>query len=430
MPAVEVRPARREAKLAISVPGDKSISHRAVLMNAIARGTATVRNLGPGNDVLSSIGCMRQLGVEIAREADAYRITGEGLQGLRESRPPLDCGNSGTTTRLLAGILAGQPFTSILVGDQSLSRRPMDRVAAPLTQMGASVSGDTLPMTIHGGRLHGIEYHPPIASAQVKSCVLLAALLADSRTILVERVATRDHTERLLRAQGVRLDVEGTAITLHPPEELRAIDIEVPGDMSSAAFWIVAAIILPGVEVTVTNVGINVSRTGLLDVLQEMGADIQLTNQRDVGGEPVADIVTRSSELRGVSLGGDIIPRLIDEVPILGVAAMFAQGTTTIRDAAELRVKESDRIAEVCRGLSSLGVSVEELPDGLIVHGGATHLEPAVLDPHGDHRMAMSWAIAGLRSTGTCRVEDAQSASVSYPGFWDELARFQEASDA
>ena len=424
MPAVVVRPARRGASVDLVVPGDKSISHRAVLMNALAEGEAEVRNLGPGADVHSSIACMRQLGVDIEQRGDAFRVYGEGLAGLRHSRPPLDCGNSGTTTRLLSGVLAGQPFTSMLVGDQSLSRRPMVRVAKPLRLMGASVEGDTLPLTISGGSLTGIEYQPDVASAQVKSCVLLAGLFADGPTTVVEPVATRDHTERLLRAMGVRLEIAPPCITVWPPAKLQAVDIDVPGDFSSAAFWLVAGLILPGAEVTVRNVGLNESRTGLLDVLADMGAAVEVRNPRDVGGEPVADLVARHAPLRGVSIGGSIIPRLIDEAPILAVAAAFASGTTTLRDAAELRVKESDRIAAVARGLTALGVSVEELPDGLTVRGGAA-LGGASLETLGDHRLAMAWAIAGLASRDGVRVDDRDCASVSYPTFWTDLERFQ-----
>jgi 3-phosphoshikimate 1-carboxyvinyltransferase len=430
MSAVEVRPAKPDANVSLTVPGDKSISHRAVLLNAIATGEADLRNLGPGADVRSSIGCMRQLAVEIDQRGDVFRVFGEGLDGLRESRPPLDCGNSGTTARLLSGILAGQPFTSVMVGDQSLSRRPMRRVAAPLRLMGAAVEGDKLPMTIRGGQLRGVEYQPEVASAQVKSCVLLAGVFAGTPTTVVEPVPTRDHTERLLRAMGARVDVDPPGITVWPPDRLDALDIEVPGDFSSAAFWLVAGSILPGACVTVRNVGMNESRTGLLDVLSEMGASIDAGKSRMVGGEPVADLTARYSPLRGVSVGGSIIPRLIDEVPILAVAAALATGTTSIRDAAELRVKESDRIAAVVAGLSTLGARVEELPDGLTIHGGAS-FGSASLDTLGDHRLAMSWAIAGLASRNGVQIDDPECASVSYPSFWQDLEQFCEsASDA
>jgi 3-phosphoshikimate 1-carboxyvinyltransferase len=423
MQPVEVKPARPNATVELSVPGDKSISHRAVLMNAIATGDAEVRNLGPGEDVLSSIGCMRQLGVDIRIDHAAVVIHGEGLGGLMESRPPLDCGNSGTTTRLLSGILAGQPFTSVLVGDQSLSRRPMRRIATPLKLMGAKVEGDTLPLTIRGGALHGIEYQPDVASAQVKSCVLLAGLFAGGPTTVVEPVATRDHTERLLRAMGAQVDIDPPRITVHPPDTLTAVDIEVPGDFSSAAYWLVAGLLLPGARVTVRNVGMNASRTGLLDVLAEMGASVEVQAEREVGGEPVADLVARHSELRGTSIGGAIIPRLIDEAPILAVAAALAGGATIIRDAAELRVKESDRIAAVAAGLSAMGVRVEELPDGMVIQGRQS-LDPASLQTLGDHRLAMAWAVAGLASRQGVRIDDRACASVSYPAFWTDLEHF------
>ncbi|HLG69136.1 MAG TPA: 3-phosphoshikimate 1-carboxyvinyltransferase [Chloroflexota bacterium] len=424
MPAIDVAPAAPGASVELTVPGDKSISHRAVLLNAIATGEAQLRNLGPGADVRSSMACMRQLGVEIDERDGVVRVYGEGLDGLRESRPPLDCGNSGTTTRLISGILAGQPFTSVLVGDASLSRRPMARIAKPLRLMGAEVEGDMLPLTIRGGLLRGIEYQPEVASAQVKSCVLLAGLFGGTPTTVVEPVATRDHTERLLRAMGTRVDLDGWRITVWPPDKLEAVDIDVPGDFSSAAFWLVAGLILPDAVVTVRNVGMNESRTGLLDVLAEMGGEIEIRDLRQVGGEPVADLVARHASLRGVTIGGEVIPRLIDEVPVLAVAAALADGTTTIRDAAELRVKESDRISAVARGLSAMGVQAEELPDGLIIRGGAS-LSGATLETLGDHRLAMAWAIAGLASRDGVRIDDRDCASISYPSFWSDLERFQ-----
>jgi 3-phosphoshikimate 1-carboxyvinyltransferase len=423
MPAIEVRPAGRDVAVTLAVPGDKSISHRAVLMSAIASGVAEIRNLGPGADVMSSIGCMRQLGVDIDQDGDVFRVHGEGPRELHESRPPLDCGNSGTTTRLIAGILAGQPFTSTLVGDSSLSRRPMRRIVTPLTQMGAEIRGDTLPLTIRGGQLHGICYQPDVASAQVKSCILLAAVYGDGPTTLIEKVPTRDHTERLLSALGARVEIDTPSITVWPAEDLKAVDIEVPGDISSAAYWLVAGLLLPGAEVTVRKVGLNEARTGLLDVLREMGARIEVMDERLIGGEPVADVRTRSSELRGVSIGGAMIPRLIDEAPILAVAAALASGTTTIRDAAELRVKESDRIGAVATGLRTLGVDVLELPDGMVIHGG-TRLGGGGLETHGDHRLAMSWAIAGLLSRDGVQIDDRECASISYPTFWTDLERF------
>jgi len=424
VPAIDVAPAAPGASVELTVPGDKSISHRAVLLNAIATGEAQLRNLGPGADVRSSMACMRQLGVEIDERDGVVRVYGEGLDGLRESRPPLDCGNSGTTTRLISGILAGQPFTSVLVGDASLSRRPMARIAKPLRLMGAEVEGDMLPLTIRGGLLRGIEYQPEVASAQVKSCVLLAGLFGGTPTTVVEPVATRDHTERLLRAMGTRVDLDGWRITVWPPDKLEAVDIDVPGDFSSAAFWLVAGLILPDAVVTVRNVGMNESRTGLLDVLAEMGGEIEIRDLRQVGGEPVADLVARHASLRGVTIGGEVIPRLIDEVPVLAVAAALADGTTTIRDAAELRVKESDRISAVARGLSAMGVQAEELPDGLIIRGGAS-LSGATLETLGDHRLAMAWAIAGLASRDGVRIDDRDCASISYPSFWSDLERFQ-----
>jgi 3-phosphoshikimate 1-carboxyvinyltransferase len=409
------------------VPGDKSISHRALLLNALADGTARVRGLGLGADVLSTERCLQALGVAVEPDGPDGRVVhGAGLRGLREPDDVLDAGNSGTTTRLLCGVLAGQPFLSIVTGDASLRRRPMARVLDPLRTMGAQAwgrrDGTLAPFAIHGGTLHGLDYTLPVASAQLKSALLLAALYADGPTHLREPAASRDHTERLLRAQGVDLRVDGLDLYLTPPDRpLRAADIAVPGDFSSAAFWLVAACVHPQARVTVRDVGVNPGRTGLLDVLQEMGARITLANERDVGGEPVADLTAESSDLRGVAIGGDLIPRLLDEVPILAVAMAVASGPSRIDDAVELRVKESDRLAAVAAELGRMGANVGERPDGLDF-AGSSRLRGARVSSHDDHRLAMALAIAGLVTAGDTAIVAADSVVISYPAFWDHLA--------
>ncbi len=428
-----VRTVRRPRALrgSVSVPGDKSISHRAILHNAIAQGTARLENLGPGDDVRTSAACIRALGVDV-EEIDrcTYLVQGRGLLGLAEPDDILDAGNSGTTARLLAGILAGQSFLSILTGDESLRSRPMDRVIDPLRAMGAEALGrrgdDYLPMAIRGGQLRGIDYTLPVASAQVKSCLLLAGAFAAGVTHLREPAASRDHTERLLAAQGADITVDGLDIVVRGGRELRAVDITVPGDTSAAAFWVVAACIHPDAEITVTNIGLSEGRTGLLDVLQEMGADVQVENRRLVGGEPVGDVTARSSRLHGVAVGGDRIPRLIDEAPILAVAACFAEGATVISDAQELRYKESDRISVVAEELTKLGAEIDERPDGMVI-AGARRLAGGVGDSHKDHRMAMALAVAGLVSEEPVSVGQARSVTISYPGFWDDLERLSRA---
>jgi 3-phosphoshikimate 1-carboxyvinyltransferase len=411
----------------IRVPGDKSISHRAVLHNAIARGTARVENLGPGDDIRSSMSCMRALGVEIEETGPhACRVHGAGGAGLREAGDVIDAGNSGTTTRLMAGILAGQPFLTIVTGDDSLRSRPMDRVIDPLRAMGATAvarkDDDYLPMAIRGGALHGIDYALPVASAQVKSCLLLAGSYAEGTTHLREPAASRDHTERLLAAQGADISVDGLDIVIRGGRPLQTVDIQVPGDTSAAAFWVVAACIHPDAELTIEDVGMSEGRTGFLDVLKMMGAEVRIENRRTVGGEEVADITARSSRLRGVSFGGDLIPRLIDEAPILAVAAAFADGDTVISQAEELRYKESDRIAVVAAELGRIGAQIEERPDGMVVHG-ARSLRGGEGDSHRDHRMAMALAIAGLMTDEPVTVNQSGSVTISYPGFWQDLER-------
>ncbi len=416
-----LRPARR-LQGEVEVPGDKSISHRALLLNALADGTARVRGLGLGADVRSTWRCLAALGVTIEAEgAHGAVVRGVGLRGLREPEDVLDAGNSGTTMRLLSGVLAGQPFLTVLSGDASLRRRPMARVLDPLRTMGAA-GGNLAPLAIQGGRLRGLDYALPVASAQLKSALLLAGLYADGPTHLREPAASRDHTERMLRAQGVPLRVEGLDLTLTPPTApLRSLDLQVPGDFSSAAYWLVAACIHPQARVTVRNVGMNPGRTGLLEVLREMGARIELANEREAGGEPLADLTAESSDLRGVAIGGALIPRLLDEVPILAVAMAVARGPSRIDDAAELRVKESDRLRAVALELGRLGAAVEELPAGL-AFGGGSRLRGAEVASHDDHRLAMALAVAALVADGETAIGAADSVAISYPVFWDQLA--------
>ena len=415
----------------VTPPGDKSISHRAALLNAIADGTAHVSNFCVGDDRASMLRCLRGLGVDIRPHddpdtpgaSDSFTVHGRGKRGLREPDSPLDSGNSGTTMRLVSGLLAAQPFLSVISGDRSLRNRPMGRIVAPLKQMGARIMGrqdDTLaPLAVRGGELRGIEYEMPVASAQLKSCLLIAGLHAQGETLLRQPAASRDHTERMMAAMGASLRADGLSVSVRP-SELTAMDVSVPADISGAAFWLVAGVCHPNASVRVRGVGVNPSRTGVLDVLREMGASVRVENTREEAGEPKADLVAESSQLQGVRIAGDVIPRVIDELPALALAACFAQGRTVIEDAAELRVKESDRIRATVDGLTRLGASVEERPDGMAIDGGAS-LSGAECDSYGDHRIAMTMAIAGLLARGETVVSDAEAASVSYPTFWDTL---------
>lgn len=432
---------------ALTVPGDKSITHRAVMLNAIATGTATVTGAGLGGDCLSTAGAMRMLGARVRRRWSSGELTddlrrdpvtgvdtrddavllveGAGLDGLREPVDVIDAGNSGTTARLLTGILAGQPFFSVLTGDGSLRGRPMGRVIAPLGVMGAHIRGRAgstlLPLSISPAPLSGATINIPVASAQLKSALILAGLYASGETVIISPEESRDHTERMLSAQGADVRTEGLAVRVRRPSGLRALDVDVPGDISSAAFWLVAACIHPDATVTVRNVGVNPTRTGIIDALTMMGATITVTNERTVGGEPVADLTASSCRLRGVDIGGAIIPRLIDEVPILAVAAAVASGTTTIRDAAELRVKESDRLQAVATHLATLGVTVVEHPDGLTITGG--RIAGGDVASEGDHRIAMALAIGALVATGPVHISGAAAVDISYPAFWPTLSR-------
>jgi 3-phosphoshikimate 1-carboxyvinyltransferase len=412
---------------AIEVPGDKSVSHRAVLFNSLAMGDATITHFLPGADCKSTIACMRAMGVQIDHDGSTVHVAGRGLAGLSEPGDVLDCGNSGTTLRLLTGILAGlDGMFAVLTGDASLRSRPQRRIVAPLRGLGAILDGrqggDRAPLMVRGARLTGGAYELPIASAQVKSALLLAALNGTGPLTLTGRTDGRDHTERMLHAMGVDIVTEGRTVTLTPAgAPLCALTLHVPGDPSSAAFWWVAAAIHPDAEITTTGVCLNPSRTGALEALRMMGADISVSNERTTGSEPIGDVTVRSSRLRGAEIGGAIIPRLIDEIPVLAVAAACAQGDTIFRDAQELRAKETDRIATVADGLDAMGITVEPTADGMGITGG--RLGGATLQSHDDHRLAMAWAIAGLVAREAVVVQGAEAVDVSYPGFWETLQR-------
>jgi 3-phosphoshikimate 1-carboxyvinyltransferase len=408
----------------IRVPGDKSISHRALMLGAIAEGETQIQGLLLGEDPRSTAACFRALGAEISElNTELVKVQGIGLGNFQEPIDVLDAGNSGTTMRLMLGLLASHPGRFYTVtGDSSLRSRPMSRVVKPLQQMGAQIWGrknNTLaPLAIQGQSLQAIHYHSPIASAQVKSCILLAGLNTEGKTIVTEPALSRDHSERMLRAYGAELsiDADTNSVTITGGAKLYGQTVIVPGDISSAAFLLVAGAIVPGSDLVVENVGVNPTRTGILEALAMMGANIHLENQREVAGEPVADIRVRSGGLKSCTIAGDLIPRLIDEIPILAVAAAFAQGTTIIRDAQELRVKESDRITVMAQQLNKMGAKITELPDGMEIIGG-TPLVGTEVDSYTDHRIAMSLAIAALNATGTTTIHRAEAAAISYPNF-------------
>lgn len=415
----------------ITVPGDKSISHRSVMFGALAKGTTTVKNFLQGADCLSSISCFQKLGIKIDNDEKSglVRIYGQGLHGLKAPSKILDAGNSGTTTRLISGILAAQPFTVTLTGDASIQKRPMKRIMTPLSMMGAQIeslnNNGCAPLKITGAPLKGIDYTSPVASAQVKSSILLAGLFADGRTAVTEPALSRNHTELMLSALGASVDSTKNAdgsftASIQPAKELFAVDITVPGDISSAAYFITAGLIIPDSCITIKNVGINPTRDGIIRVCHAMGADISLENVRTEGMEPVADITVKTSALKGTVIEGDLIPTLIDEIPAIAVLACFADGTTIIRDAQELKVKESNRIDTVVNALSSMGADITATDDGMIIHGGKP-LHGAVIDSHYDHRIAMSFAIAGMCSDGVTTITDTDCIRISYPGFFDDL---------
>ena len=411
----------------VSVPGDKSISHRGIMFGSIADGTTEIHNFLPGADCLATIRCFRTLGIEIEQEGSTVTVHGKGLHGLSAPTHILDAGNSGTTTRLLSGILAGQPFESKLSGDESLNSRPMKRIIDPLTQMGADISSilhnGCAPLYIAPSRLHGIHYDSPVASAQVKSCILLAGLYADGETSVTEPGLSRNHTELMLKEFGADirsvhdLDCSRTTAIIQPGRELHGQKLTVPGDISSAAYFIAAGLIVPDSEIRITNVGINPTRAGILKICEDMGARIELSNERTEGGEKIADITVRTSRLHGTVIEGDIIPALIDEIPVIAVMAAVAEGTTVIRDAAELKVKETDRIETVTDNLKAMGCDVTPTEDGMIINGGK--LKGASIHTLLDHRIAMAFSIAALAAEGRTRILDSKCVDVSYPAFYD-----------
>ena len=410
----------------VAIPGDKSISHRAVMFGSLAEGTTEVTNFLQGADCLSTISCFRKLGIEIENTSQRILIHGKGLHGLTEPSDTLDTGNSGTTTRLISGILAGQRFTTILNGDASIQTRPMKRIMTPLSMMGADITSlkgnDCAPLRICGGQLHGVAYTSPVASAQVKSCILLAGLYADAPTSVTEPVLSRNHTELMLAGFGAHVTSSGTTATIEPEPDLNGMKIEVPGDISSAAYFLAAGLMIPNSEIMIKNVGINPTRDGILRVAKEMGGDITILNEKTSGGEPTCDLLVRSSSLKGVTIGGEIIPTLIDEIPMIAVMACFAEGITTIKDAQELKVKESNRIDTVVTNLKAMGAHIEATDDGMIIEGGYP-LHGAVIDSHLDHRIAMSFAVGALGADGETTIEGADCVKISYPEFYQTLEK-------
>ena len=413
----------------ITVPGDKSISHRSVMLGSIAKGDTKISGFLTGEDCLSTIDCFKKLGIDIEVNGTDVTVHGKGLKGLSAPAETLDVGNSGTTLRLMSGILSAQPFTTRLTGDSSIQKRPMGRVASPLGLMGAKITSEnekmTAPLTIEGQSLHGIDYTLPVASAQVKSALILAGLYADGETRITEPEATRDHTEIMLNYLGADIRKEGDTIVVRPAAELTGKDITVPGDISSAAYFIAAALISKDSEVLIKNVGVNPTRTGIITAFKAMGGNIELTNERTVCGEPVADILVRSSRLHGVVIKGAIIPKLIDEIPVIAAAACYASGETVIADAAELRVKESDRIKTMAAELGRMGATVIQTDDGMVILGGIP-LHGAVCESYNDHRVAMSVAVAALGAKSETQIKDCGCVDISFPGYFDALMSLME----
>lgn len=413
----------------IRVPGDKSISHRAIMLGSLAKGTTRIDNFLDGEDCLHTIRIFQQLGVHIEHDGTNVLIESEGFESFKEPVEPLYFGNSGTTARLMLGILCNLPFHTVLYGDPYLTVRPMDRVVIPLQKMGATIDGrhggSYLPLAIRGKRLKGITYDIPVKSAQVKSAILLAGILAQDQTSVTELAKTRDHTENILTAFGADIQVEGNEITVTSNNELTAVDVTVPGDISSAAFFLVAAAIVPESVVTLVDVGLNETRTGILDVLHSMGADLTVTNERLSGGEKIGDITVRYRQLFGTEVSGDLIPRLIDEIPIIALLATQAKGKTVIKDAEELRVKETDRIKAVVEVLTTLGANVEEKEDGMIIYG-KTDLNGGNIKSYADHRMAMLGAVASLICESSVRIDDVSSIAISYPSFFQHLEKISK----
>lgn len=412
----------------ITVPGDKSISHRAVMFGSLAKGTTRITHFLEGADCLSTISCFRKMGIDIENNNGEILVHGKGLRGLSSPTDILDVGNSGTTTRLISGILAGQNFVSELTGDDSIQSRPMKRIMTPLLSMGADITSikgnNCVPLRIAGHPLKAIHYDSPVASAQVKSCVLLAGMYSDGVTSVTEPVLSRNHTEIMLNYFGAQVTSEGTTASIVPEPSLHAREITVPGDISSAAYFIAAGLLVPGSEILLKNVGINPTRDGLLRVCKDMGADITMLNV-NMDGEPTADLLVRTSSLHGTTVSGEIIPTLIDEIPMIAVMAAFAEGTTIIKDAKELKVKESDRILVMAENLSRMGADITPTDDGMIIHGGKP-LHGAVIDSYLDHRVAMSFAIAGLLCDGPLSIKGGNCVKISYPEFYEDLYRLGE----
>lgn len=421
-----IHPATLPLRGELTIPGDKSVSHRSIMFGALAEGLTEADNFLTGADCLSTISCFRQMGIDIEQNDSHVLIHGRGLHGLKEPISVLDVGNSGTTMRLMSGILSGQRFSSSLTGDASIQKRPMKRIITPLSMMGANIASvnqnDCAPLTIQPSDLHGIAYKSPVASAQVKSCVMLAGLYADDTTSVTEPIVSRNHSELMLRYFGANIETKDKTVWIHPEPSLTGQKVNVPGDISSAAYFIAAALLVPGSEVLLKNVGINPTRDGMLRVCKSMGADITLLNIDYSGAEPCADILIRSSSLKGTVIEGDIIPTLIDEIPVIAVLAAFANGTTIIHDAAELRVKESDRIAVMTDNLRRIGCEVEALDDGMIIYGGMP-LHGAVVNSYKDHRIAMSFAVAALACDGAMNIQDGDCVTISYPAFYEDLQK-------
>ena len=421
-------PAFKPLRGTLTVSGDKSISHRAVMLGSLATGTTEIEGFLPGEDCLSTIRCFRSMGVQIEQNGSSVKVFGRGLRELTAPAGILDCGNSGTTTRLLSGVLAAQHFNSVLSGDASIQRRPMKRIMIPLRAMGADITGvsgnDCAPLSVHGKQIYGIHFNSPIASAQVKSAVLLAGLYASGQTTVTEPALSRDHTERMLRSFGAKVLTgnfeDRPSVTVTETQNLYGTEISVPGDISSAAFFLVGASIVPGSEVVLRNVGINPTRDGVISALRAMGAKIEVLEVRNEDSEPAADLLVRYAPLHGTEIGGALIPRLIDELPVLAAAAAVAEGRTVIRDAAELKVKESNRIRTMAEGLSRLGATVEETEDGLIIDGGAA-LHGEAVESYSDHRIAMSFAILSLVTDGEVRISDPDCVNISAPTFYEDL---------
>lgn len=408
----------------VTIPGDKSISHRSVMFGSLAKGTTRIQNFLEGADCLSTIACFEKLGVSIEKSATEILVHGNGLHSLTAPTDILYTGNSGTTTRLISGILAPQNFTTTLNGDASIQKRPMKRIMEPLRLMGADIESirgnDCAPLQITGTKLHGIHYQSKVASAQVKSCILLAGLYAEGKTSVTEPVLSRNHSEIMLAHFGAKLDCHDTTATIYPEPDLEGRDIMVPGDISSAAYFIAAGLLVPGAEILIKNVGINPTRAGIISVVKAMGGNIQLLNQNNDSGEPVADFLVSYSSLHGTTVSGEIIPTLIDEIPMIAIMAAFADGTTVIADAAELKVKESNRIDVMVDNLSRMGADITATDDGMIIHGGKA-LHGATIDSYADHRIAMSFAIASLLLDTPTTINDAECVNISYPTFYEDL---------